>query len=209
MCFDLKISPIRSIVTRISRCHWKIKMSETHKQVVLIEDTEYEMLLPVSSNPEYVVWSQMIQRCINPTYTNYKYYGGRGIVVCEPWRRSFKKFFKDMGPRPSLKYSIDRIDVNGNYEPSNCRWLLKAKQNQNRRPKSTSRSGVSGVYPDRYLTVKGEERIYGWCAVIERDKHRHFLGQFDTKEEAIAARLAGERMYSSMQEANLYLDPCG
>lgn len=75
----------------------------------------------------------MIQRCHNERHKDYENYGGRGITVCDRWRNSVGNFLSDMGPRPSRKHSIDRIDVNGNYEPANCRWATITQQNQNRR----------------------------------------------------------------------------
>lgn len=84
---------------------------------------------------EFRSWQSMKDRCSNPNGKSWKYYGGRGIRVCERWINSFEDFYADMGPRPSLEYSIDRIDVNGNYEPGNCRWATKAQQIANRRPR--------------------------------------------------------------------------
>lgn len=82
--------------------------------------------------PEYNCWAGMIQRCENPKHTSYYRYGGRGIRVCDRWRNSFEAFFEDMGPRPSDDHSIDRIDVSGNYEPENCRWLTTVEQERNK-----------------------------------------------------------------------------
>lgn len=83
--------------------------------------------------PEYKVWDTMKQRCNNPKREGYENYGGRGISVCGRWKDSFEMFYADMGPRPGDKYSIERIDVNANYEPSNCCWATASQQAQNRR----------------------------------------------------------------------------
>ena len=82
---------------------------------------------------EYSVWISMKGRCTNPRSDCYDRYGGRGIKVCDRWLNSFENFLADMGPRPSLAYSIDRIDNNGNYEPGNCRWATMKAQGSNKR----------------------------------------------------------------------------
>lgn len=82
--------------------------------------------------PEYRIWSGIIARCTKPRIKNYHNYGGRGITVCERWR-SFDAFFTDMGPRPSPKHSVDRIDNDRGYSPDNCRWSTKREQLRNTR----------------------------------------------------------------------------
>lgn len=85
----------------------------------------------------YNSWRNMIQRCTNKNHEQYQDYGGRGITVCEQWRRSFLKFVQDMGKRPKGK-SLDRRDPNGSYTPDNCCWADAKEQANNRRRAATS-----------------------------------------------------------------------
>jgi hypothetical protein len=86
-----------------------------------------------SKNPVYQTYAKMIQRCENRKCKNYVDYGGRGIRVCEEWRKDFLSFLAYIGPRPSNLHTVDRIDNNGNYEPGNVKWSTRREQNRNKR----------------------------------------------------------------------------
>jgi hypothetical protein len=83
--------------------------------------------------PEYVAWKGINQRCYNIKSPQYKNYGGRGIKVCDRWKNDFNNFLEDMDRRPTEKHSIDRINVHGDYEPTNCKWSDITEQNRNKR----------------------------------------------------------------------------
>lgn len=120
--------------------------------------------------PEYGNWSHMKTRCLNPNYESYSHYGGRGIKICREWSESFQKFYDDMGPRPSPKHSLDRIDPNGDYCPENCRWATQAEQCNNNRKnviifhngqsKTLSMWSIEVGVP--YHTLKRRIRQLGW-----------------------------------------------
>lgn len=84
-------------------------------------------------HPLYPCFRNMKARCFNPNHPKYRLYGARGITVCDKWRNDFPAFLTDMGERPE-GYSLERIDNDGNYEPSNCCWATAKEQTANRRP---------------------------------------------------------------------------
>jgi hypothetical protein len=80
----------------------------------------------------YSSWVSARERCFSPGSTHFPHYGGRGITMCDRWRSSFENFLADLGERPE-GYTLERIDVNGNYEPSNCKWIPRGEQMDNLR----------------------------------------------------------------------------
>lgn len=111
----------------------------------------------IAEHPLYQIWMDMRRRCNNPNKHAYKYYGGRGIKVCDRWNgdNGFENFVSDMGERPGKEYSIDRIDVNGDYCPENCRWATMIEQMNNTRRNSYV------IYKGKRLSVSEFSRITG------------------------------------------------
>jgi hypothetical protein len=132
-------------------------------------------------SPAYNTWMLMVQRCFNPKCRAFKYYGARGITVCERWRQ-FEGFYADMGARPEDS-TLDRIDVNGNYEPGNCRWATRLQQANNTRS-------------NRPLTFDGRtQNMAEWARErgIRRDVIFYRLKRGWTEEEAISIPLLSGR----------------
>lgn len=122
---------------------------------------------------EFETWGNMIGRCEDPKCPMFPNYGGRGITVCAEWRRDFAAFFAHVGPKPSPKHSIDRIDNDRGYEPGNVRWATATEQSRNRRcvaritafgetltaPEWAERTGISAkTIAERYRNGMGAER---------------------------------------------------
>ena len=117
--------------------------------------------------PEYSVWSSIIVRCENAKRLSWKNYGGRGIQVCERWRNSFPAFLEDMGPKPTSQHSIDRIDNNGNYEPTNCRWATQTEQSRN------TRRNVWVTYKGRMMILADAIAASGMKVRTIYSRHQH------------------------------------
>lgn len=99
----------------------------------------------MTGTSEYQAWVNMRSRCYDEKNTYYKDYGGRGIQVCPEWINSFSNFIAHVGLKPSPEYSLDRIDVNGDYSPGNVRWATGKQQVRNTRKRRTNKSGIPGV----------------------------------------------------------------
>ena len=126
----------------------------------------------------YGAWMRMISRCEDTKNPDYPEWGGRGISVCEEWRDSFETFIKDMGERPK-GYLLDRIDPNGNYEPSNCRWADPSLSGFNTRKLKRNTSGRTGVN----LMKSGN-----WQVRVTINYETRSLGTFSTFEQACKVR---------------------
>ena len=122
-----------------------------------------------TDHKDYNIWVKMRLRCHDSNNIKYVDYGKRGISVCDRWFNSFEMFIFDMGERPDVSYSIERVDVNGNYEQSNCIWLLKSRQANNKRRTryleyNNTRLSVADWSRDTGISVKLI------CQRMDRDK---------------------------------------
>jgi hypothetical protein len=127
-------------------------------------------------HPSYTTWAGMLSRCYDKAQPNYTNYGGRGITVCESWHH-FINFVHDMGVKPT-SHSLDRINNDGNYELSNCRWATRTQQNSNKRIYKTNTTGASGV------RLRGDK----YQVRITIDGKRKSIGNYNTVEEALTAK---------------------
>lgn len=119
--FVAKVYAIKNLTTRSCGC----LMIKTNK--------ERETTHGRSNTSEWIAWRGMKKRCYNVNFKHYINYGARGIKVCDEWLNSFETFFSDMGKKPSSKHSLDRIDNDGSYCKSNCRWSTRKEQDRNKR----------------------------------------------------------------------------
>jgi hypothetical protein len=131
----------------------------------------------LAKSPEYKAWNAMIRRCTNPKVHNYHRYGGRGITVCDRWLNSVESFVADMGPRPD-GCSLERINGNGNYEPTNCRWADNRDQANNR-------------HTNRRLTLNGVSKtVAEWSRELDlpRETINSRLSRGSSSEQALSKK---------------------
>lgn len=136
----------------------------------------------------YHIWINMKNRCFDENSSTFHHYGGRGITVCREWASSFLSFREWATANGySDELSIDRINVDGNYCPENCRWVSGSIQQFNKRKPRRNTSGHVGV--------SWNKKSGKWYSYITKDYVMHFLGSFDSLDNAIAARKAAEIQY--------------
>jgi len=103
-----------------------------------------------SGTSEYGSWNSMKSRCLNPNYPKYKSYGARGITICDRWVNSFENFLADMGEKPSPNHTIERSNVDGNYNKENCYWATSKQQGMNKRNTAILMNTQNGVFYHSY-----------------------------------------------------------
>ena len=137
------------------------------------------------------MWEQIIQRCTNPKNAKFSIYGGRGICVCKRWRLSFKKFFSDVGLRPSDEYTIERKDSNGHYQPGNVRWATFAEQNRNLRTNRIL------VFRGKAWTIRDLARAHDMAPCT---LHRRLKGGWSLRDAVLTKpKRVGRRVWASKQ----------
>ena len=112
----------------------------------------------------------MRQRCFDKNFPQYKHYGGRGITICKEWGDSFEAFYADMGPRPTLRHTLDRIDNDKGYFPGNVRWATRQEQPKNRR--TNYRFLVNG----EVMLLKDIARMFGLNRLVVSRRLRSGMG---------------------------------
>lgn len=136
-----------------------------------------------TKHPLWATWRGMIKRCYYKTNDNYRFYGGRGITVCDAWKNDFWQFVADMGPKPGKNYTLDRIDPDGDYEPGNCQWATRYEQAVNTR-------NVAYVYT---ATIHNKSMmVTAWCrhfGVNPEPVKKNIKNGTDPAEAVVAAAL--------------------
>ena len=138
-------------------------------------------------HPLHGTWKQMKYRCNVKHRPSYHLYGGRGISVCKRWLDDFWAFAEDMGDKPTVKHELDRIDNDGNYEPSNCRWLTSVEQKQNMRIRKDNTSKVRGV--------SWNEDLQNWRVRLTLEGKKVYDASFGAYADAVSDRMRVEKIF--------------
>lgn len=181
-----KIGTVRqngTITFKMGYCTTHYNRLKIHGDPLIVK-LHFTKDIKVSTHPLYNTYSLMKARCLNKKSKSYKDYGGRGILICSRWLKvnGFDLFIKDMGDRPEGT-SLDRIDNNGNYEPSNCRWTTQRIQCSNTRKNN------------KCVGVGFHKKTKKWRVRIDVDGKHLFLGQFDDHSNAVECRKHYELKY--------------
>lgn len=143
-------------------------------------------------DPAYNVWKKVRARCNNPKDDHFKWYGAKGVSVCNRWN-DFRSFRADMGERPSAKHSIDRIDNSKGYEPGNCRWATQQEQNRNRAANT-------------YITHNGKTQCLaawsedlGGCRVLVSKRLQHGWSEIDAVTRPVSkGRISSQKITNEL-----------
>jgi hypothetical protein len=148
-CGNICVKKVMDLISGSTKS-CKCLLSETSSKHIKLNahrfknNSEHKIKHGDCNTSEYKIYGGIKTRCLNTNAPAYKYYGGRGIKMCDRWLgdNGYANFIEDMGRRPSEKYSVDRVDVNGDYEPGNCRWATTNEQAKNKR----KRFGVDEIF---------------------------------------------------------------
>ncbi len=159
-CGTVRIVFIGSLVSNRSKSCGCLRVETTRARSLVHGESSGR-----KHSAEYSSWAGMRERCLNPNNGRFSYYGGRGIKVCKRWD-SFNLFVEDMGRKPSKNHSVERINNNGNYEPSNCRWATKLEQCENQRS-------------NRLVTFGGETKTISQWSRLTNINYYTILGRIN------------------------------
>ena len=165
-------------------CNKHAEWQRRHPKQPIVYNEQTHEKHGMSKHPVYRTWVDMIRRCYDKNSPVYEHYGGRGITVCDEWKDSFLTFYSDIGKRPKA-LTLDRINNDGDYEPSNCRWATQKEQIINRRISKNNKTGITGV---SFYNGKYHAELY-------RDGKKIFRNSFETLEDAVEARRGAEQAY--------------
>ncbi len=163
----------------------------------------------MSKTSSYRSWQEMKNRCTNPQQECYDIYGGRGITVYKPWLDSFQAFLEHIGPKPAgRRWSIERVDVDGNYEPGNVVWANSDQQNRNRRKFRNNTSGTTGVSTRDY---KGNIRFTAFWRDLNGKEHSKSFStnRYGDKAEQMAIEYRLQRIEELNAQAAGYSEKHG
>lgn len=149
-----------------------------------IKSNDLCLLCAKSKHPLYQTWYNMMRRCYRPHDASFKNYGARGIEVDKNWW-NFKNFLRDMGDKPTIKHSLERVDNNAGYSKYNCKWATKTEQCLNRRKLKNNTTGETGICKTNY----------GFHVRFDYEGIRYDIGRFITFEKAVEARCKFVKMF--------------